>query len=157
LPSNIYIYCCLYIFYLYLYICICINIHKECCLYIYVYKRYISNILFKIYVGSAQCNASRFRSKMGLLLVPACLDQVGALLHTHARATTQCIAYLPICTELNKHLPSNTGLPSYCSLTTKRARYEGYCVCACVCVCVCVCDSHCKLSSVALSAVHVDK
>lgn len=48
-----------------------------------------------------------------------------AYIHT---LPTQCISR--ICTELNKHLPSNTGLPGYCFLGIKRAWwYEGYCVC----------------------------
>lgn len=117
--------------------------------YCYYFVFYFILLFFAVYAVNYRERTKRsfaFRSKKGAFYsrrhvwnVSKAM-QLGALIHT--RSATQCISR--ICTELNKHLPSNTVLPSYCVSSMKSARwYQARCVRE---------YERCNLTRVALSA-----
>lgn len=118
--------------------------------YCYYFVFYFILLFFAVYalsiIESAQSEAllsgvkkGAFYSRRHVWNVSKAM-QLGALIHT--RSATQCISR--ICTELNKHLPSNTVLPSYCVSSMKSARwYQARCVRE---------YERCNLTRVALSA-----
>lgn len=113
--------------------------------YCYYFVFYFILLFFAVYalsiIKSAQSEALLSGVKKGPF-IRAGMFEMCPKQCSWARLYTQCISR--ICTELNKHLPSNTVLPSYCVSSMKSARwYQARCVRE---------YERCNLTRVALSA-----
>ena len=71
IPSNIYIYICIYI-YVYIYICIYIYVYIYICIYIYIYMQpYVNNYIY-IYIYICKPNLQPFKVHEEAICNPIC-------------------------------------------------------------------------------------